>query len=129
MYFVRRLLGYGLILMLRGWSVVKVWALVSVPAVSLSVEESWLLMSCSFSICFYCLPCLPTGYRTASVGMVVTDLVSVWVVVLGLVSCCFGDSYLCFFFFWLSLHVCFFFGVFVDAVGDDFSCLGCDMVK
>ena len=90
--------------------------------------EILILMSYSFSsFIFTVSPCLSTRNLTASVGMVVTDLVTVWVEVAGLVSC-FGVYFLLGFLFWLSFHVLLFFGVFVDAVGDDFSCLGCDMV-
>ena len=42
--------------------------------------EILISISCSFSSFFFTvLPCLPTRYLTASVGMVVTDLVTVWV--------------------------------------------------
>ena len=125
--------------------VMKVWALVSVPAVSLAVAW-WLGCVCFpivvgflfwFEFCWLCLgfllwlspfhslflwcllsgwgcfllsvrpwfqcrvhfpvfilAVLPTRYLTASAGMLVNDLVNVWIVVVGLLSDCLGDGFL-----------------------------------
>ena len=76
---------------------------------------------------FFVLPRLPTRYLTASVGMMVTDLVTVWIEVVGLMSCL-GVSFLwgfssdCLTMFVFSL------GPLLMLLAMIFSCLGCDMV-
>ena len=79
------------------------------------------------SLLFCPLTCFSSTYLTASVGMVVIELVTVRVVVVGLLTGCFRDGFL-----WRYCAGCFsmffFFWVFVDALGDDYSCLGCDIV-